>query len=199
MHVWNVLHAARCKYGTQKRRKTSPSGHHRTTLSGWIFETKASIDNRKKILKQQYLLHRSAQYGELQPTSGWDRFGSLGHGSKFQRLSRLDSVTARQSGSGRQPNFAALNRGRHLYSAGRPSRCALAHILVIILTELKRIRYYVSHQMTTSSSMNFYLLSHAVSEVSMRARVLRHQLQWWNVSMTNLFWKPFFRQNEYIR
>ena len=25
---------------------------------------------------------------------------------------------------------AALNRGRHLYSAGRPSRWALAHILV---------------------------------------------------------------------
>jgi len=33
--------------------------------------------------------------------------------------------------SGRQPNFAALNRGRHgrhLCSAGRPSRWALAHI-----------------------------------------------------------------------
>jgi len=29
---------------------------------------------------------------------------------------------------GRQPNFAALNRGRNLYSAGRPSRWALAHI-----------------------------------------------------------------------
>jgi len=27
-----------------------------------------------------------------------------------------------------QPNFAALNRGCHLYSAGRPSRWALAHI-----------------------------------------------------------------------
>jgi len=26
------------------------------------------------------------------------------------------------------PNFAALNRGRHLYSAGRPSCWALAHI-----------------------------------------------------------------------
>jgi len=26
---------------------------------------------------------------------------------------------------------AALNRGRHLYSAGRPSRWALAHILVL--------------------------------------------------------------------
>ena len=28
---------------------------------------------------------------------------------------------------------AALNRGRHLYSAGRPSRWALAHILVLFL------------------------------------------------------------------
>jgi len=34
------------------------------------------------------------------------------------------------SSSGRQPNFAALNRGRHLCSVGRPSRWALAHILV---------------------------------------------------------------------
>ena len=31
-----------------------------------------------------------------------------------------------------QPNFAALNRRRHLYSAGRPSRWALADILVYI-------------------------------------------------------------------
>jgi len=30
---------------------------------------------------------------------------------------------------GRQPNFAALNRGRHLCLAGRPSGWALAHIL----------------------------------------------------------------------
>jgi len=37
------------------------------------------------------------------------------------------------SSIGRQPNFAALNRGRHLYWAGRPSRWASAHILVFIL------------------------------------------------------------------
>jgi len=55
---------------------------------------------------------------------------SLGHPSYFQRLPRLGSVTARQSSSERHPNFAALNRGRHLCSAGRPSRWALAHILV---------------------------------------------------------------------
>ena len=42
---------------------------------------KACIDKRKKLVKQQYLLHMSPQYGEreLRPTSGWDRFGSLGY------------------------------------------------------------------------------------------------------------------------
>jgi len=54
----------------------------------------------------------------------------LGHPCKFQRVWRLGSVTARHFSSGRQPNFAALNKGRHLYSAGRPSRWVLAHILV---------------------------------------------------------------------
>ena len=84
----------------------------------------------KKLVRQQYLLHMSSQYIELWPTSDWDRFGCLGHPSKFQRVLRLGFVTARHSSSGRQPNFAALNRGRQLYSAGRPSRWALAHILV---------------------------------------------------------------------
>ena len=86
---------------------------------------------RKKLVKQQYLLYMSWQFGELQPTSGWDRFVSLGHPCKFQLVSRLGSVTAWHSSSGRQPNFAALNRGRHLCLAGRPSRWALAYILVV--------------------------------------------------------------------
>ena len=91
---------------------------------------------RKKAVKQQYLPYMSPQYGELRPTSGWDRFVSLGHPCKFQRVSRLGSVTARHSSSARQPNFAALNRRRHLYSAGRPSRWALAHILVVLWLSL---------------------------------------------------------------
>jgi len=103
----------------------------------------------KKLIKQQYLLHMSPQCGELRHTSGWDRFVSLGHPCKFQPVSRLGSVTARQSSSGRQPNFAGLNRGRHLHSAGRPSRWALAHIsssympLVHILKD-QIVRYFVS-------------------------------------------------------
>ena len=37
MQVWNVLHAAHWKCRTQKIAKKSPSAHHRTTLSDYIF------------------------------------------------------------------------------------------------------------------------------------------------------------------
>jgi len=43
----------------------STSVHHRTTLSGYVFATKVCIDNRKKLVKQQYLLHMSSEYGKL--------------------------------------------------------------------------------------------------------------------------------------
>jgi len=49
----------------------------------------------KKHVKQQYVLQVSTQYGELWPTSGWDRFVTLGHPTTFQLVSRLRSVTAR--------------------------------------------------------------------------------------------------------
>jgi len=65
----------------QKIAKISPPGHHSTTWSGYIFTTKARVDNQKKLVKQQYLLQMSSQYGELQPTSSWDWSGSLGHPS----------------------------------------------------------------------------------------------------------------------
>jgi len=126
MHVWNVLHAARWKYRTQK----SPFWHHRTTLSACIFAVKAHIDNWKKLVKYWYPFHMSAQYGELQHSNGWDLLASLGHPCTFQPVLRIGSVTARHSSIGRQPNFAALNRGRHLYSARRPSRWAWGKFLV---------------------------------------------------------------------
>jgi len=46
----------------------------------------------KKLVKHQYVLHMSWQYGELRPTSDWDRSGSLGHPYKFQPVLRLGSV-----------------------------------------------------------------------------------------------------------
>jgi len=46
---------------------------------------------------------------------------------------------------GRQPNFAALNRGRHLCLAGRPSRWALAHILVYFKMNIKSLKHNINN------------------------------------------------------
>ena len=46
----------------------SPSGHHRTTLSGYFFATKAYIDNLKKLVKHQCLptcVHNMVNFGPL--------------------------------------------------------------------------------------------------------------------------------------
>jgi len=78
----------------------------RRTLSGYTFAIEAYIDNRKKLVKHQYLPLLSSQYDELQPINGWDRLSSFGHPSKFQRVWRLGFVTAPTSLNGGQPNFA---------------------------------------------------------------------------------------------
>jgi len=57
-----------------KNSQNSPSGHHRTTLSGHIFSTKACVGGLstigKKLVKQQCLPHVASQYGELRLTNG---------------------------------------------------------------------------------------------------------------------------------
>jgi len=110
MQVWNLLHAAHWKHRTQKSRQKSPSRHHPTSLLGYIFAIKARIDNRKNLVKQQYVLHMSLQYGELRPTCGWDRLTSLGYPCKFQLVSCLGSITARHLVVG-VSQTAVLNRG----------------------------------------------------------------------------------------
>jgi len=84
----------------------------------------------KKLVKQQYLLYMSPQYGELGPLAAeivslvWCTPGNF---NGFRVLAALLHGTI-------VSQTAALNRGRHLYSAGRPSRWALAHILVVVIT-----------------------------------------------------------------
>ena len=74
------------------------------------------------------------KYYELRPTNGWDLLASLGHPANFNGFCVLAALLhGTQTSSGRQPNFAALNRGCHLYSAGRPSGWALTHILVAVV------------------------------------------------------------------
>ena len=53
--------------GRKKSLQKLPSGHYRTNLSGYIFATKARIVNRKKLVKRQYVLQMSPQYGEFGP------------------------------------------------------------------------------------------------------------------------------------
>ena len=105
--------------------QNSTSGHHRTSCRVLSSQLRHVSTIGKKLVKHQYLPHRSSQYGELWPTVGefWDTAANF---NGFRGLAALLHGTS----SGREPNFAALNRGRHLYSAGRPSRWALAHILV---------------------------------------------------------------------
>ena len=128
MQVWNMLHAARWKYRTQKVAKNRHLGTIAQLCRAISSQLRHISTIGKKLVKQQYLLHMCSQHDELRPTNGWDRSGSLGVPLQISTGFALGSVTARHSSSGRQPNFAALNRGRHPYTAGRPSRWALAHI-----------------------------------------------------------------------
>jgi len=87
MHVWNVRHAARWKYSDAKNRH----GHHRTTLSSYIFATKACIDNRKNI-KQQYLPacpHNMVNFGLLAAEICWRVWGTPANFNGFRVLAAL--------------------------------------------------------------------------------------------------------------
>jgi len=106
MQVWNVLHAARWKYRMQKIAKNSPLRTFAQICRAVSSQLRQVSIIGKKIVKPQYLLQMSQQSGELRPISGWDRFTSLGHPSKFQRVSRDGFVTAQTSLNAGQPNFA---------------------------------------------------------------------------------------------
>ena len=108
--------------------KNLPSGHHRTTLSRYIFATKVRIDNRKKNLLNSNVSPTcpynmvnfsplaaeivSLVWGTPANVNGFHVLAALLHGTLVVGVSQT----------------VALNRGCHLYSAGWPSRWALAHI-----------------------------------------------------------------------
>jgi len=112
-------------------RKKSPPGHHRTTLSGYIFATNACIDNRKKLLSSNKLIsstcpHNMMNFGPLAAEIVSLVWGTPANFNGFRVLATLLHGTLVVGVS----QTVALNKGRHLglYSAGRPSCWALAHI-----------------------------------------------------------------------
>jgi len=89
MHVWNVLHADRWKYRTQKL----PSGHHRTTLSSYMLATKTCIDNRKKNLLNSSISstcsHNMTNFGPLAAEICWRTWGTPANLNRFRILASL--------------------------------------------------------------------------------------------------------------
>jgi len=109
-------------------RKKPPFWHHCTTLSGCIFATKACINNRGKNLlntdTSSTCSHDMVNFGVVTAEICWRVWGTPANFDGFRALAALlhGSLVLGIS----QTIF-----GRHLYLAGRPSRWALAHILVI--------------------------------------------------------------------
>ena len=107
MQVWNVLHSACWKCRMRKNRQKiavwAPS-HNFVRL--YLPNEGTYRQSENKLLSINISSRYPPQYSELRPTSGWDRFGSLEHPCKFQRVSRLSSITAATSLTGSQPNFA---------------------------------------------------------------------------------------------
>jgi len=114
--------------------KKSPFWNHRTTLSGCIFAAEACINNQKKNLlntdTSSTCPHNMVNFCLLTAEICWRVWGTHTNFNGFRVSAALLHGSVLVGRCGRQPNIAALNRGRHLYSAGRPSRWALALILV---------------------------------------------------------------------
>jgi len=105
-----------------------PSAHHCTTLSGYIFATKACIDNWEKDLLSSSISptcpYNLVNFGPLAAEILSLVWGTPANFNGFHVLAALLHGTLLVGVS----QIAALNTGRHLYSAGRPSRWALARI-----------------------------------------------------------------------
>jgi len=137
MQVWNVLHAAYWKYRMQNIAKNSPSEHHRTTLSGSIFATKASIDNPEKNLLDINISstcpHNMVYFGPLAAEIVSLVWGTPGNFNGFCVLAALlhgISVVGISQTLRRWTEGATYWDYCRLLGllAGRPSRWALAHI-----------------------------------------------------------------------
>jgi len=72
--------------------KNLPSAHHRTTLSGHIFATKARIDNRKNVLNSNIVstcLHNMVNFDLLTAEICWRVLGTPGNFNEFRVLAAL--------------------------------------------------------------------------------------------------------------
>ena len=111
MCCWRLAANTRRK----KSRQKSPSGHNRTTLSGYILlSSNISSTCPHNMVNFDPVADEivSLLWGTPANFNGFRVFAALLHGTLVVGVSQT----------------AAFNGGRHLYSAGRPSGWAFAHI-----------------------------------------------------------------------
>ena len=128
MQVWNVLHATRWKYRTQKWRKNRHLGTIPQLCRAISSQLRHISTIGKKLISSNIsstCLHNTVNFG---PLAAEIISGVWGTPSTFNGFRVLAALLRTACSSGRQPNFVALNRGRHLCLVGRPSRWALAHV-----------------------------------------------------------------------
>ena len=115
--------------GPKSRQKFTIWAPSHNFIGLYIFAAKTRIDNRKKLLDSNVsptCPHNMVNFGPLATEIVSLVWGTPANFNGFGVLAALLHGTLVVGVS----ETAALNRGRDLYSAGRPSRWALAHILV---------------------------------------------------------------------
>jgi len=138
--------------------KKSPSAHHRTTLSGYIFATKACINNRKKNLLSSNISprcpHNMVNFGllaaEIDPVvwgtpANFNNFRVLAvllHGSHIVSVSQTYGVEQRAP-----PMFgrAAIGLG-----IGPPSSCLCCCVTLFVV----QCRHVAAHQQWTPGGVD---------------------------------------------
>ena len=134
MQVWNVLRAARWKIQDTKSRQNCHLGTIAKLCRAISSQLRHVPTIEKNLLSSNMSSRCPPQHGELRPTSGWDRFVSLGHPTKFQLVSRLGSVTARHVVVGISQTLRRwiegatyVRQGDHHF--GQWPTCLVSHIL----------------------------------------------------------------------
>jgi len=135
MQVWNVLHAARWKYRMQKNRHFGTIAQLCRAISSEVKHVSTTGKNSLNSNTPSTCPDNMVNFDLLTAEICWRVWGTLANFNGFHFLAALLHGTLVVSVS----QTAALNRGRHLYLAGRPSRWPLAHILVFSWLTFTRV------------------------------------------------------------
>jgi len=131
--------------------KNSPSAHHRTNLSGYVFATKHCIDNRKNLLNGNMSIstcpHNMVNFGTVTAEIGWRFWGTPTNFNAFRVLASL--LRRRRTTEVNHRDFRDLinsiqQRAPPLFGWAAIT-LVIAHILVYLLYPFLECSFYLYH------------------------------------------------------